>query len=179
MLNELGMETDRKVNIVRSLKNLSHEADALVQRCVQSAEVWPLWSPIFPPYLIFHGSLFVLDVPCAPNIESFKTGRSTVNAFSGCYSTLAAVGFLDLLSGSGLCGGFCTTWGTTDESYFCLDLATDCQPRPQRYSLLRYLRNPSNHWLAFCPIKLPGLRRHPMIHVDLTSVLLSSPLTSS
>lgn len=36
MLNELGMETDRKENIVGSLTNLGHEVDALVQRCSES-----------------------------------------------------------------------------------------------------------------------------------------------
>ena len=93
LLNALGMETDRKANIVRSLTNLSHEADALVQRCARSTEVWRSRILTFLPYLIFYGSLFVLDVPCAPNIESSNTGRSTMNAFSACYPTLTAAWF--------------------------------------------------------------------------------------
>ena len=87
MLNDLDMETDRKANIVGSLTNLSHEADALVQRCSESGG---LASVVFSRFLLiaFHGSLFVLDVPCAPNIEPSSTGRSTVNAFAASYSTL-------------------------------------------------------------------------------------------
>jgi hypothetical protein len=81
--------------------------------------------------LAFHGSLLVLDVPCAPNIEPSNTGRSTVMLSLLVTQLSLRPGFLDLLSGSRGCRGFCTTWDTTEECYLCSDFVTECQPRPQ------------------------------------------------
>ena len=72
---------------------LEHEADALVQRCSEKAEVWRLQLFYVSFLLDFHWSLFVLDVSCALNIEPSSTGRSTVNAFSASYSTLTSAWF--------------------------------------------------------------------------------------
>ena len=50
----------------------------------------------------------------------------------------------------------------------------ECRPRPQCWSLLKYLRNFSNHRPVFRPIRLPGLCRYPMNHVVMTPVLIWS-----
>ena len=88
-------------------------------------------------------------------------------------------GFLDLLSGCSGCKGFCTTGDTTDECCLCSDFATECQPRPLAWFLLKFPRNSSHHWLVFRPIRLLGLCWHPMIHVDMALVLVLSPLIPS
>jgi hypothetical protein len=84
------METNRKADIVGSLTNLS------TRRTLGTAtlgERGGLVNAVFyVSFLLdFHGSLFVLDVSCAPNIEPSSTGRSTVDAFSaGCSTSTSA-----------------------------------------------------------------------------------------
>jgi hypothetical protein len=102
---------------------LEHEADAWYSDAQRAAT-----AVFYVSFLLdFHGSNFVLDVSCAPNIEPFNTRRSTVNAFSAIYS-ISHFGWIFLTCG---CRGFCTTWDTTDECCLSSDFATQCQPRPQ------------------------------------------------
>lgn len=92
LLNELDKETNRKADIVGSLTNLSTRrtlwySDAQRERRFGDCSFYVSF------LLDSHGSLFVLDVSCAPNIEPSSTGRSTVNAFSASYSTLTLAWF--------------------------------------------------------------------------------------
>jgi hypothetical protein len=89
----VGYGDKQKSRYCRVPGKLEHEADALVQRCSERAEVWRLQFFFVSFLLDFHGSLFVLDVLCAPNIEPSSTGRSTLNAFSANYSTLTSAWF--------------------------------------------------------------------------------------
>ena len=92
MLNELDMETNRKADIVRSLTNLSTRRTLGTAMLRESGGL--ATTVLYVSFLLdFHGSLFVLDVSCAPNIEPSSTGRSTVNAFSASYSTLTSAWF--------------------------------------------------------------------------------------
>lgn len=125
MLNGLGVETDRKADVVGSLTNLSHEVDALVQRCSRSGGLATAAFFTFPPYLIFHGSLFVLEVPCAPPTSTLlhrKVDRE--------YSLLQLLNshfglvFLTYCPVAVAAEEFCTTWGTTDECDLCSNFAT-------------------------------------------------------
>jgi len=146
----------------------------LVQRCLGRAEVWR--SQCFAFFLLdFHGSNFVPDVSCAPNIEPSSTGRSTVNAFSASCSTLTSAWF---------------SWSTVrlrwlQRVLYHLGHHGRVLPlfRPRyrvsaktpAWFLLKYPRNSSIHWLVFLPIRLLSLYCHPMTHVDVAHVLVSSP----
>ena len=129
--------------------------------------------------LDFHGSLFVLDVLCAPNIEPSSTGRSTVNAVSASYSTLTSAWF-----------SWSSVWlrwlqrvlyhlGYHGRVLPVFKLRYRVSAKTPAWFLLQYPRNSSNHWLVFRPIRLLGLHWHPMIHVNVAPVLVLSPLISS
>ena len=92
MLIELGMEIDRKADMVGSLANLSPRGGRLGTAMLGERKFGDCSFSTFPLCLLFMGQIF-LDVPCAPNIEPSNTGRSTVNTFSGSFSTLTSAWF--------------------------------------------------------------------------------------
>ena len=92
VLNELDTKTNRKADIVGSLTNLSTRRTLGTAMLRESGGL--ATAVFYISFLLdFHGSFFVLDVSCAPNIEPSSTGRSTVNAFSASYSTFTSAWF--------------------------------------------------------------------------------------
>lgn len=83
------METIGKADIVGSLTDLSTRWTLGTAMLRESRG---LAIAVFLRYFLldFHGSNFVLDVSCAPNIEPSSTGRSTANALSASCSTLTS-----------------------------------------------------------------------------------------
>lgn len=89
------------------------------------------------------------------------------------------LGFLDLLSG---CSGYKRVLyhlGHHGRVLPVYRLRYRVSVKTPAWFLLKYPRNSSNHWLVFRPIRLLGLHRHPMIHVNVVPVLVSSPLISN